>query len=208
MATVRVSQFNVPTTTNTQAFNNKVSDHLTQFHDSSTFALGTQIQNPSIIQLTSQGSGAEILQTAHSLLGEPQRTFTITLNKPIFGPSNAPAQGPILEFVQSWFPVSRLTPDFMSTIEEDFERFHASFRRTAVERLGTAYGWSEEVDHNEIGGEKARAFAVLVGWWKMSDFEESISRDGFKEGLPILMAWGAPVELVSLGRVTWRVEDI
>lgn len=195
MVAVRISQFKAPTID--QDTKSKLLEQLKHAQDPSTFAIGTQIQDPSIVQLTSQGEGTETVQVAQGVLGDPFDTFVANLNRPVFGDSTARAKAPVMEFVQQIFSVSKVTPEFEKIFADDFERFFETFDRTALPNMGNSHGWSEEVDRAEIKGEKAKTFVVLIGWDQHSDFVESVSRDGFKEGLPILTAHNGVGKLVS-----------
>jgi hypothetical protein len=173
------------------------------------FALGTQIQNNSTIQITTEWSSVQDLATlqatpehksfinsVRNFCGNPDAIFHVPLPHSAFSP-DGPATAPVVEFVQSYFPASRATPEFQKQIEEDFVRFDGIYREGVKGELGWAFGWvAEELEHEGVEG-KARCFLVMRGWESMECFEESVKHDKYKEAIPILFAWGAPWKMVS-----------
>ncbi|KFX85856.1 hypothetical protein V490_09363 [Pseudogymnoascus sp. VKM F-3557] len=169
------------------------------------FALGTQVQNNNTIQITTEWSDAQDLATLQATpehksfitgvrnsCGALDSIFHVPLTRSVFGP-DGPGTAPVVEFVQSYFPTSRATPEFQKRIEEDFVRFDGIYREGVKGELGWAFGWViEEQEHEGIEGEKAKCFLVMRGWESMSCFEESVKHDKYKEAIPILFAWGAP----------------
>ncbi|KAG9230975.1 hypothetical protein BJ875DRAFT_134758 [Amylocarpus encephaloides] len=174
--------------------------------------LGTQILDRSAIQITSEWDGIEdylnfsttpefssFIRSVGNLFGEPRNIFHVALDSPAFGP-NGPATANVVEFVQVYFPASRVTPDFEKQIEADFSRFEGIFRRAANGDVGLALGWVvEEQEHGDITDEKAKCFFVVRGWESMDLFEQSIKHDAYKEAIPLLLAWNVPFTM-------WHVE--
>jgi len=101
---------------------------------------------------------------------------------------------PLTEWVKVDFPASDATPAFQTKIEADFARFEAIYRQRGPARdvgegeLST--GWAEEQDG-------VRSFVVRRQWESMNAFEVAVGTDIFKEGVGIVMGWGAPHSLVS-----------
>lgn len=165
--------------------------------------IGTRIQHKGSIQITSEWKDAQhhanfatspefstYIKNLSNTLGEPQNIYHIIFNRSAFEP-NEPATANVLEFAQSYFPASRITPDFQAQIEREFSEFNRILCQGAIVkgRVGQMVGWVlEEQDHEEIKGEKAKCFVVMTGWESMEDFEKSIDNDAFKEALPILLA--------------------
>lgn len=165
-------------------------------------AIGMQIQDPDILQLTTSDESSiednSAFKGLRSICGEPLETYRTDLNSPLFGPEG-PATAPIVEYVASSFPVSRLTPEYTQQIEADFEEFFKACKSVCRGDIGIAWGWStREQDHVDDAGEKTRPFIVVRGWEKMADFEHQVAQPEFKEVIPILMAWKVPAKLVSL----------
>lgn len=176
------------------------------------FAVGTQIQNQGAVQITSEWDGDQdsvnientperdsFLQSVRSFFGEPCSIFHVTLDRSAFG-ADGPATANVVEFVQTFFPSSRVTPEFQKQIEEDFLRFDEIYKEGAKGSLSWACGWVlEEQDHENIGGEKAKSFFVTRGWESMKHFEQSVNNHAYKTAIPLLLAWNAPWKM-------WHVE--
>lgn len=169
------------------------------------FAIGTQVQESHIIQITSdlQESSdsrathlTKLLEAAHKVYGEPTNVFQTPLNRPAFETENL-AYAKVVEYVLSYFPVSRITPDFQKKIEEDFQRFEDIFSRGMTGGGDWAFGWVlEDQVHEELNGEMARCFCVARGWESMEHFQKSVEHDAFKEAMPLLLAWKVPWKMV------------
>jgi hypothetical protein len=159
--------------------------------------LGPHIQEHNIVQVTTDDNSKPILSTLQPILGTPITTFTV----PFSVLSNAgPATFPVVEYVQNFFPVSKLTPDFQSQIENDFLKFFTTLvpGGPAADPGKIVTGWSDEVTHPDIPGEKARCWTVCRGWETMEGFLKGLETEEFKRAIPILYAWGAPYKMVSL----------
>ena len=105
-----------------------------------------------------------------------------------------PAAAPILEYVQSWFPVGTVTPEFKHRIESDFLEFTEVFKREARGEIGGhAFGWAEKaIEREDVEGGRAIGFIVARGWRIFEDFQFSTSTESFRQGIPTLYAWDAP----------------
>lgn len=175
------------------------------------FVLGSQHQDKNAIQITFehqsllQGIGNEsaldsspFLKGVRSLCGEPLNIFQVALNRPTFSP-DGPAMAKVVEFVLSYFPVSRVTPDFQKQVQDDFLKFDEIYRPAATGSQGWASGWVlEDQTHESLGGEKAKCFFVMRGWDSMDHFEKSVMSDEYKKAIPLLFAWNAPWKMVCL----------
>lgn len=178
------------------------------------FALGTQVQDKGTFQITSEWDSVQdytnikatpeygsFINSVRNFCGKPDDIFHVALNRSTFGPEGA-ATAPIVEFVQNYFPVSRITPEFQKQIEEDFVRFDGIYSKGAKGNFSWASGWVlEEQEHESIKGEKAKCFSIARGWESMDCFEQSVQNDAYKEAIPILFAWNAPWKMVG-GRFT------
>jgi hypothetical protein len=167
------------------------------------FTAGTKVQDPTTIQITAEWPSVQApsdlttstsfhaFEKAISDIAPSFKTTIVNLNDSVFV-AHSP---PLVEFVHCSFPASS-EPDFQAKIEDDFARFESIFRRRGSQEkvgdIGLATGWAEEKDG-------VRAFVVVRGWSGMSRFEDAVQSEEFKEGIPILMAWGVPFEL-------WHVE--
>ncbi|KAH7159467.1 hypothetical protein B0J13DRAFT_602156 [Dactylonectria estremocensis] len=177
-----------------------------------SFALGTHTQDQGVIQVTSEWDGAQgglnfqdtpehdsFIQVVHNFFGKPRSVFHAILDQSAFGPDGL-ATANAIEFVQIYFPSSRVTPEFQKKIEKDFSKFDGIFKKGAKGDLGLACGWVlKEQDHEGIKGEKAKSFFVTRGWESMEHFHQSVDNDNFKEAMPLLLAWNAPFTM-------WHVE--
>lgn len=165
------------------------------------FLFGTIFGETSTVQVTSEGhTTLDPSNKVDSFWSSPTTSYSVTFPQSLFRP-NGPAQGKVVEYVQHFFPVLKATPEFQNRIEQDFLNFNKGFSKGGVEgRLGWNFGWTtEDVDHPNINGEKAKSFVIVVGWESMEAFERAIQREIFKEVIPILIAWGAPYKMVRVG---------
>lgn len=174
------------------------------------FALGTQVQDKGTIQITSEWDGVQdhanleatpehrsFINSLRDSCGKPDNVLHVPLNRSAFGPDGA-ATGPVVEFVQTYFPASRVTPEFQKRVEEDFERFDVIYRKGTKGDLSWASGWVlEDQEHESIQGEKAKCFFIARGWESMEFFDQSVQNDAYKEAIPILFAWNAPWKMVG-----------
>ncbi|KAF8856374.1 hypothetical protein BDZ45DRAFT_727537 [Acephala macrosclerotiorum] len=139
------------------------------------------------------------IKSLRSFYGEPYSIFHVTLDRSAFG-SDGPATANVVEYVQTYFPASRVTPEFQKQVEEDFFRFDEIYSKGAKVSVSWAFGWVlEEQEHEDIKGEKARSFFVTSGWESMDHFEQSVKNDAYKKAIPLLLAWNAPWKM-------WHVE--
>ena len=175
------------------------------------FVLGTEVQDKTVIQITVELGGAQdnvnskrtpepipSLKSVRSLFGEPHDIFHVALDQPAFGPDGS-ATANVVEYAQTYFPASSVTPEFQLKVEEDFFRFDEIFSKVAEGSIGWTFGWvQEEQEHEHVTGEKARCFLVMRGWESMARFEQSVKSDTYKKALPILLAWNAPFKMVCL----------
>lgn len=171
--------------------------------------LGIQVQDPSIFQITSEWNGTldheelkansehtAFLKSVRSSFAEPQNMFRVAFKQPAFGPTG-PATANVVEFVQIWFPASRVTPEYQEEIERDFIKFDHICKRAMKGDMGLAFGWVlEEQEHEDIKDEKAKCFFVARGWESMEYFERLVKDDAYKEAIPLLLAWSAPFKIV------------
>lgn len=173
-------------------------------------ALGTRVQDKDTIQITSEWDDIQdyvmlkatpeyssFINGVRGPCGKPDDIFHVSLDRSAFGP-NGPATAQVIEFVQNFFPASRVTADFQKAVEKDFIRFDSIYKKGAKGNLDWASGWVlEEQEHESIEGEKAKCFFIMRGWESMDDFEKSVQNDAYKEAIPILFAWNAPWKMVS-----------
>lgn len=175
------------------------------------FVLGTQLQDKGAVQIvcewddiqsytafTTTPETTSFTRNLRSSLGSQHQVFHAALSRPALG-LDGPATAPVVEFVQTYFPVSHATPAFQQQIEADFLKFESIYVKGVKGELGWTKGWVlEELEHEDIKDENARCFFVVRGWKSMRDFEESVKHEAYKESIPILLAWGAPFMMVSL----------
>lgn len=163
------------------------------------FVVGTQIQDGNTLQITSDWPSSTTLSASDSTIGahgQQTNKFHVALDRPVFGKESL-AESNVIEFAQSWFPVSQATPEFQKKIDDDFERFDEIFRTNVPGNLGFAKGWvQEELEHQNIKGEKTKSFIIIRGWEKMSQFEDSVQTENFQSAIKILYAWNAPFKMV------------
>lgn len=217
MALIEITQFNAESSLDPHALRTTVdytiqnaANALKGVKFSQQFAIGTQVQDKGAIQIISEWDGAQdyatleatveygsFINSVHNSCGKPDNIFHVPLNRSAFGPQGA-ATAPVVEFVQNYFPASRVTPDFQKRIEEDFKRFDGIYRKGAKGNLSWASGWMlEEQEHESIKGEKAKCLLIARGWESMNFFEQSLQNDAYKESIPILFAWKTPWKMVG-----------
>jgi heme-degrading monooxygenase HmoA len=166
-------------------------------------SIGTHVQDPNTLQITAEKrettEAHSIIETLRPVISASLSAFNVTLESTILGPNGpAPATAPIVEYVQTWFPVSRVTPEFQREIESDFRRFDDIFTEGAKNTTGCTSGWIlEEQEHDKIVNEKAKCFLVVRGWESMDDFQAAVEHDAFKTASPIVFGWNAPFKMVS-----------
>ncbi|PGG96140.1 hypothetical protein AJ80_09870 [Polytolypa hystricis UAMH7299] len=172
------------------------------------FVIGTQVQDKGVVQITAEWDAVvppdsatfettpeftSFISTVGNFFGEPQSISHVILNRSAFG-KDAPVTTSAVEFVEIYFPTSRVTPEFQKQIDEDFLRFDEILDAKGSVSWGT--GWVlEEQDYEDIKGEKAKLFLVARGWESLDNFEQVIKSDGYKEAIPVLLAWN----------VTWKI---
>lgn len=169
------------------------------------FAIGSQVDNKDIIQVTSVWDESQSDVNLGSTLQESSfsksmQSYHVALDRSAFG-TNGPVTANVVEFVQCYFPATRITSEFQNQIERDFSTFDEIFTQGAKGAGSLAWGWVvEEQEHEEIKGEMAKCFFVARGWESMDFFEQSVKTAAYKEAIPILFAWNAPFKMVSVGR--------
>ena len=218
MAMTEIIQFH----TETPACNADLQKALKALQDNGTpghFAIGTLIQDPHTVQVTAELHNSNNHQTGtqtssiapslRSLFGDPTYTSHIPFPSPVFKP-NGPATAPVIEYVQSFFPLSRLTPTFQQKIEADFNNFNTILNSDGPHqgRGSLTYGWSEPVSHPDISGEKARAFTVTCGWESMGEFEAGLKTEAFGRAIPVLYAWGAAYRMVRFSLCSFVSDEV
>ncbi|EUC34336.1 hypothetical protein COCCADRAFT_35998 [Bipolaris zeicola 26-R-13] len=163
-------------------------------------SIGTHLQTPITLQLTSQhpditSATSPYLANILSTLGTPQKTYNLAFSHgtPIFSKNGAMAS-PLLEFVKVSFPAEQATPEFRRGIERDFEVFDEKCVAVARGNGGVAFGWGVDEEEADEGG-KAVGFFVVRGWEGMRCFEELVGTSDFKGAIEGLKGWGAPMEM-------------
>jgi hypothetical protein len=199
MATIAITSF-VNSISEDEAVQ-RLTQALESFHKSVRFFIGTKVQEPTTIQITSEWPATQSLadlrvsaafqafeNAIYSAAPSEVTTITAWLDVSPF----ASRHSPLVEFVKTDFPAAEMTPALEERVKSDFARFEAIYRkRGAPEVLGEgelAIGWTEEQDG-------IRAFLVIRGWTGMDRFDEAVDSGPFKEGIPILMGWGKPFSL-------------
>jgi hypothetical protein len=210
MAVTEIIQFETGSPVNNDTIQNAFKN-LQEVKTPKQFVIGTHVQDKSAVQITAEWDDDEgsksisertpFTNSLRSCLGKPTNIFHIPFNTDSTFSTSGPATSNIIEYVQIWFPVSRINPYFQRKIEQDFVKFDEIFNRAGShEGQGSlAYGWvQEEQTHADIPGEKAKCFLVTRGWEAMSGFEQSVQTEAYKEAVPTLLAWEAPFKMVSL----------
>jgi hypothetical protein len=183
----------------------KLTQTLQSSNSNTRFVIGTKIQEPSTIQITSewptvkspadlQASSAyqSFTEAIQSSTSSPLTTTIAHLDTSPFKAGHPP----IVEFVKTDFPTAEVTPELQERINSDFARFESIYRKRGTQEetgeVGLATGWTEEQDG-------VTGFFVVRGWTGMGKFEEALGTEVWKEGIPILLGWGKPFSL-------WHVE--
>jgi quinol monooxygenase YgiN len=181
--------------------------------DITHFVIGTKVQEPDVIQITSEWNDIQSpvelrASPAFKLLMDSIRKLNnsslpivtlVTLDRSPF----ADGIPPLIEYVKVDFPVSSTTPTFQAQIRADFDKFETLFRKRgdaeSTGEVGLTIGWADDQEsvHQEGDRERVTSFVVVRGWRSMADFEKAVKTEVFKEAIPILLGWGAPFELVS-----------
>ena len=198
MATIEIIQFaSVDVSSDSYKNATKV---LKDVEGSPNVVLSSKVQDQSSTQVTTDGT-SEASSTVDEIcksLGQPSERFSVTLDKSALGPDGA-ATAPAVELVQVTFPASQATPAFKQQIEADFRKFDETFKREAKGDGGLAIGWREgDEEHPDVEGRKARSLIVIRGWESMGHFEQATKTQSYQEAVPILFAWQAPFQMVSL----------
>ncbi|KEF53521.1 uncharacterized protein A1O9_10496 [Exophiala aquamarina CBS 119918] len=182
------------------------------------YVLGTEVQNKSTVQITSELDAyreyTKFASTDHctsfagsvsELFGAPTDCFHVHFNQLAVGP-NGPATANVVEFVRNFFAISRLTPEFKQQIETDFLKFDEIYQMGKPEgQRGFTMGWTlEEVEHPDIEGESTMSFVIVRGWDRFEYFEQSLQNEYYKEAIRILLAWNAPFQMWHVER---KIED-
>ncbi|KAJ4334274.1 hypothetical protein N0V95_009212 [Ascochyta clinopodiicola] len=187
---------------------------LKPFSGFACFIVGTKVQEPTTIQITSEWprfhTAAELssstefksfTEAIRALVPFPITIILTSLDASLFADS-AP---PLVEYVKTDFPAELATPDLQKQVEEDFARFERIYRKrgtaSEVGEIGLSVGWAEELvlRASDKAEGRVKSFLVIRGWEDMSRFEESVHTELFKECIPILLSWGAPFDL-------WHIE--
>ena len=169
MATIEVTQFGPQVAIDTESSLAKAVERLQGVKTAQHFVIGAKIQEKGAIQInsscpdtpdnTNASASPESIsfKTAmRSIFGEPRNSFHIALDKSPFG-SEGIATAPVVEYVQTYFPASLITPSFQRKIEDDFKKFDEIFSVGVTGDVGYVVGWVvEEQEHQSIDGEKAR----------------------------------------------------
>jgi len=209
MATLHMRIYNLDWTPSPEAHAamvDEASSGLRPHKQVKNFVIGKDLPEEVFAQAIFEMSGSEdavpagaidqVNKTFFDALGGPMSSKTIETATSPFAAGGA-ATAPIVEYVQVWFPSSRLTPEFRASIEADFARFDDIFKRGSDGDGGLNVGWSvNDQDHEGVEGGKARCFFVMRGWESMEHFGRSVQSDAAKEALPIVTGWNAPYEMV------------
>ncbi|KAH4923604.1 hypothetical protein HBI79_169700 [Parastagonospora nodorum] len=167
------------------------------------FTIGTKVQDPSIIQITTQYPS---LPSTSALSSHPPYTSLVSSLTP-YNPSittvtldTSILPAPLVEFVKSDFPTP-LSPSRQAQIESDFARFESLYRGRGsmadVGEISLSMGWSEP--HPNAQGVAVKSWVVARGWQGMPFFEKAVASEEFKGCIGILMGWGAEFELWHVG---------
>ncbi|KAK2589555.1 hypothetical protein QQS21_012768 [Conoideocrella luteorostrata] len=204
----------LPSGTTLEQVERNTSEALKDLEPRPELTIGRQIQNKDIFQITSEwnmtsGSANQdapslrksFVQSVESGYDNSHSVFHVALNRSAFG-KDGPATERVVEYVQNFFPASEVTPEFQKKIEKDFLEFDEIYKAgVAGDKLkGLAFGWVvEELEHDDIKGDKAKCFTIMRGWGEMSHFEESLKQEAYQKAIQILFAWGAPFKM-------WHIE--
>lgn len=136
-------------------------------------------------------------------LGQPTFLLQVPVPQSIFG-NGGSAEAAVVEFAHNQFPVSRATPEFKARVKSDFQKFDDSFKTTALGGENWVADWLPgQRPHDAVTDELTESFLVIRGYNSVEEYTESIKGQGFKEGLPILLAWKGHTTLVR-HRALWR----
>ena len=209
MAVAEIMQFSLPTSRNDTI--EKALKALKGVKTPQHVVFGTQIQDKGAFQIMSEGDGvqdyADFGESVRNTCGEPHNVFRVALDRSAFE-ADGPAAANVVEFVQSYFPASHVTPAFQKQIEADYSKFYEIFSKGEKGRVSRASGWvieDQEHEYDNIKGEKAKCFLVVTGWESMDHFDHSVSTDAFKEAIPLLLSWNAPFKMVSVRFAIWYI---
>jgi hypothetical protein len=184
------------------------------------YTIGAHLQEKSIVQVVSEWDGVEVykdleaipeyatfVETLRTHFGSPANQFHLSPHQSPFGQSGA-ATANVVEYVQSYFPASTVTPAFEKQIFDDFVKFDEIYMPGTQGMVGLAMGWTQDnQEHADMKGEKAKCFVVIRGWESMGDFEESTKTEEFKEAIPILFSWKAPFHMVRAFSARAMIHD-
>lgn len=188
----------------------KLVQAITKENLSVHFVLGTGYRDKNVFQVIFQRQG-DIPNTSNEPVPEsssfakaigsiddaPLNTFHVNLDHSVFG-KTGPATPKVVEYVLSYFPVSRINSAFQKQVEEDFVKFDEIYSPAAIGSHGWASGWVEEEQHHpNNNGELAKCFFVMRGLDSMSHFESSVETEAYQKAIPLLLAWNAPWKMVS-----------
>jgi heme-degrading monooxygenase HmoA len=202
MAVAEIMHFSPPTTLDDTI--EKAVKALKGVRTPQHFVIGTQVQDKGALQIMSEWDGvqdyADFGRSVRNICGEPHNVFRVVLDRSAFE-ADGPAAANVVEFVQTYFPASRVTPELQKQVEADYSKFDEIFSKGAKGRVSRASGWVlEEQEHkyDNIKGEKAKCFFVVTGWESMDRFDRSVNTDAFKEAIPLLLSWNAPFKMVGV----------
>ena len=165
--------------------------------------LGTEVQDQTAVQMTAEwddfhqthAGTSPIVDNVRSYLGDPSNIFHVELSQPILGPDGAGTSN-VVEFAANYFPTASFSPDLQKKIEEDFLRFDEICVKGLKGNSDSSHGWVQEEQTRD--GEKMKCFIIVRGWESMDHFVQSTKSEAFSEAIPILYAWNAPYEIVSV----------
>ena len=162
------------------------------------FAIGTELEDKIALQIliedseSTNGPTTNVLNALRTSTTTQPTNLQITFSTSPFALSG-PAAAPIIEYVQSWFPISKVTSAFRQQVERDFINFTHIFKRETKGDVGWSYGWVDgQLEKEDVEGGKAIGFIIARGWETIEAFRASTATESFKEAIPILYAWGAP----------------
>ncbi|CEJ87384.1 hypothetical protein VHEMI04398 [[Torrubiella] hemipterigena] len=122
-------------------------------------------------------------------LGQSTLLLQVPVAESIFG-HGGPAEAAVVEFAHNQFPVSRATPEFKARVKSDFQKFDDTFKTTAHGGESWVADWLPgQRPHDAVTDELTESFLVIRGYNSVKEYTDSIKGQGFKEGLPILLAW-------------------
>jgi hypothetical protein len=175
------------------------------------YVLGTQVQDQRNLQLTSEwhdpqaesSKEAETYrETVIKTLGNPEKMFHVSFKEEhtVFD-NGGPMSSPLVEYIQVYFPASKVTDSFRSKIEKDVQKFEDLCAGVMKGNGGLAYGWVlEEQEHADVKEEKVKCFFAARGWDGMKSFQTLAQTEECKEAAKIMMAWEAPFEMWHVKR--------